>query len=128
MYGVCISVARQYTEFACAVSSGIGVIGLAAEERAEMQQPFLAEHADVDIHAIERAERADRIRAILQHARRPRRLGGVKNCASGSVGGTIFVELFVVQAAAGDAFPSPTSSPGPCAGPGSRPRSSSAGC
>src|SRR4026209_2854672 len=44
---------------------------LAAHHRVEMAQPFLAIEADVEVDAVERAERADGIRTALQHVRRP---------------------------------------------------------
>ena len=48
-----------------------------------MQQPFLAEQADIEVDAVERAERADRIGPVLQHPRGPTVFGGSKNCVSG---------------------------------------------
>ena len=45
---------------------------LAAEERIEVAHPFFAVEADVDVDAVQRPEHADRIGAVLQHARRPR--------------------------------------------------------
>ena len=48
-----------------------------------MQQPFLAEQADIEIDAVERAERADRIGAVLQDPRRADVSGLLKNCVSG---------------------------------------------
>ena len=55
---------------------------LAAGDRVEMQQPFLAEQADIQIDAVERAERADRIGPVLQDARRPRRYSAGRRTAS----------------------------------------------
>jgi len=41
------------------------------DEWEEVQQPFLTEQANIDIDTIESAERADRIRAVLENPRRP---------------------------------------------------------
>ena len=63
MFGVCSSVASQYA----GVFARDGYLpdrrdGCSANERPEVQQPFFAEEADVQVDAVERAERADRIR------------------------------------------------------------------
>ena len=47
---------------------------LAAEQRLEVEQPLLAEQPDVQVDAIEGAERADRVGAVLQDPRRPGRV------------------------------------------------------
>src|SRR5262249_57539614 len=43
---------------------------VAAGKWPEMQQPFITEQPDVEIDPVERTQRADRVRTVLQHARR----------------------------------------------------------
>ena len=69
-----------------------------------MRQPLLAEEADIQIHAIERAQRADRIRAVFQNARAPDFVGLLEELRERIGRIDEVVELFVVQLAAGDAF------------------------
>ncbi len=70
---------------------------LAAEERIEVTHPFFAVEADVDIDAIQRREHADRVRAVLEDARRP---GGRRRveCAG---------KLLVVELRALERLPAP---------------------
>ena len=77
---------------------------LAADDRAEVQQPFLAEQPDVDIHAVERAERADRIGAVFQDTRRPGGGWRREKLRQRIARRHVIVELLVVEAAAADGF------------------------
>ena len=79
---------------------------LAADQRVEMQQPLFAERPDVDEHAVERAERADRIGAVLEHARRPDRARRFEELRQRPLFREV-VELAVVEAAAGERFLAP---------------------
>ena len=79
---------------------------LAAGDGVEVQQPLLAEQADVQIDAIERAEHADRIRAVLQHMRRPDGVGPLEELGQRAAR-DIVVELLVVQLAARQGLPPP---------------------
>ena len=74
---------------------------LAADQRTEVQQPFLAEEADVEINAIERAESADGIGAIFEDARRPDRVRRLKELRQIAFVDEI-IELLVVQISAGE--------------------------
>src|SRR5262249_51199851 len=73
--------------------------GLAADERPEVQQPLLAERPDVDEHAVQRAEAADRVRSVFEHTRRPH--GGRRRevLTERMTGRQVVVQLFVVAAA-----------------------------
>ena len=117
MSGVRSSVARQYTEFFCAIAIGIGVDLLSADDRAEVEQPLLAEEADVQIHAIQRTERPDRVGAVLEYSRRPDGARRGEKLRQRIAGRNEVVELPVVQFAALDRFLAPLASPAPCAAP-----------
>ena len=80
---------------------------LAADERPEVEQPLLAEEADVEVDAIERAERADRIGAVLQHPRRPRGRRRREELRQRIGRRHEVVELPVVETAARDRFLAP---------------------
>ena len=101
---------------------------LTADERPEVEQPLLAEEADVEIDPIERAERADRIGAVLQHPRRPGRRRRREELRQRIGRRNEVVELLVVESTAGEGFLSPSAWRVPCAGRGNRPRSSCADC
>src|SRR5689334_7157678 len=51
---------------------------LEPEERIEMSRPIFTVEPNVDVDAVQRAEHADGIRAVLEHARRPRSLRWVE--------------------------------------------------
>ena len=80
---------------------------LAAEQRAEVQQPLFAEQPDVDVDAVQGAERAHRIRTILEHPRRPRRARRREELRERIARRHELVELLVVQAAAAQRFLAP---------------------
>ena len=73
---------------------------LAADERVEMQQPLFAEETDVEIDAVQRAQSAHRIGAVLQDARRPDGGGRLKKLRQPMVRRNVVVELLVVEAPA----------------------------
>ena len=75
----------------------------AADQGAEMQQPFLAEQADIEKDAVERAQRADGIRAVLEYARRKHRIRRLEQVGQ-HLGLREIVELLVVALAAGKLF------------------------
>ena len=66
-----------------------------------MQQPFLAEEADVQIDAIECAEQADRVGAVLEHVHGPRGRLGLGEVVEQRSAADEVVELLVVELAAG---------------------------
>ena len=74
-----------------------------ADERDEVRQPVLAEEADVEVDAVERAEGADGVGAVLQHVRGVgrHRLRVVERAGERRQGRDVVVELLVVGAAAG---------------------------
>ena len=71
-------------------------------QRPEVEQPLFAEEADVQVDAIQRAERADRIRPVLQDAWRPGRGRRREELRERMVRREEVVELPVVELAAGD--------------------------
>ena len=76
---------------------------LAADQRPEVQQPFLAEQADVDEDAVERTQRADRIGAVLEHVRREHGVGRLERPRQ-RLRLRVVLELLVVERAAGASF------------------------
>ena len=80
---------------------------LAADDGTEVEQPLLAEQPDVDVDAVERAERADRIGSILEHARRPARARPDEELRERIAVRDELVELFVLQPAAGERLLAP---------------------
>jgi hypothetical protein len=81
--------------------------GLPADDRTEMQQPFFAEQADVQINAIQRAERTYRIRSILEHPRCPDGARPGEELRKRIIWPDELVELLVQPLAAQDRFTSP---------------------
>ena len=79
----------------------------ATEQRAEVQQPFLAEHADVQVNAVQRAEGSNRIGAVLEDARRPRGVRFDEEDGERIVRRHVVIELLVVEFAAGQRFLAP---------------------
>src|SRR5205085_9766819 len=72
---------------------------LATNERIEVQQPFLTEESDIQIDAIERAERANRIRTVFEYARQVYRALRNKKLRQWIAGRHVVVQLFVADAA-----------------------------
>jgi hypothetical protein len=79
----------------------------AADERPEMREPLLAEETDIDEHAVQRAECADRVRAVLQHARREHGSGRLVELRERAAGGHVLVQVLVVALAAFQRFLAP---------------------
>ena len=100
---------------------------LAADQRVEVQQPFLAERADVEVHAIQRPKGAHRIGAILENPRRPDGVGPLEQLRERTRAHEV-VELLVVQPAAGELLHGRYASPAADVHRAGTPRSSIAGC
>ena len=79
---------------------------LPAHEGIEVEQPFLAEEPDVQVDAIEGAQGAHRVGAVLEHAGRPHRGRRLEELAQ-RAGRHEVVELPVVQAPAAKGLPAP---------------------
>ena len=79
----------------------------AADQRTEVKQPLLAEQPDVEVDAIQRAERAHRIGPIFQHPRRPGRARPGEELRQRIVCRQVVVELLVVQATTRNRLPAP---------------------
>ena len=107
MSNVCASVAAKYAEFSPRLRDLDRRDRLAADERVEVLQPLLAEGADVEVDAVERAERADRVGAVLEHARRPHRVRRREERGERPVL-QVVVELLVVAARRRPASPCPS--------------------
>ena len=69
---------------------------LPADEGLEVQEPLLAEQADVQVHAIEGPQGADRVRAVLQDARGQDGVGLLEELGQ-RAGLDVVVELAVVE-------------------------------
>src|SRR5689334_17614577 len=80
---------------------------LPADESIEVQQPFFAEQADIEVDAIESPQRPDRVGSILENMRRPHGLRGLEKQRQRSFFDEV-VELTVVQAARGQRLLAPT--------------------
>ena len=76
-------------------------------QRDEVEQPLLAEQADVDVDPVERAERADRVGAVLEHPGRPVPFGGPRRTVPAGCPRHVVVELLVVEPAAGELLLAP---------------------
>ena len=101
---------------------------IAAHQRIEMQQPFLAEQPDIQIDAIQRAQRAHGIGAVFQHARRVDSVGLHEELRQRRIGGHKIVELLVIQIAAGERLLARSAWPAAAAARDCRRRSSCADC
>ena len=72
-----------------------------------MQQPFFAERTNVQIDTVERSQSADRVSAILQHARSPHRIWRRIKIGEPPTG-HVLIELLIVLLSAGKRLLAPT--------------------